>query len=288
MTNTKLQKIIPFSIILLSSFFVFKLNLVQAYAPPIGIPEPEFGIDETVESVYGSPTHYTYYIDNTHPNSTDTDNTKGSPTTPRKTIPSSFTAGDVVQIHGGPYSNPGGPARFYINGTGTASQPIIITGKNAASKPILTNFIHISNAQYLIVEGLKLQTSVYAVDIRPLANDIAIHHISIRDNEVIGNGVFQSKQSIGAGTTYNIPIEYIVYYKNISSNAGQWDAIPEDDTACFSIQVNVKHAWVLENIGYRSGGDGVILAHNANFSTDHIYIGKNTFYQNRENGIDLK
>jgi hypothetical protein len=45
MTNTKLQKIILFSIILLSSFFVSQINQAQAYTPPIGIPDPGFGIE---------------------------------------------------------------------------------------------------------------------------------------------------------------------------------------------------------------------------------------------------
>jgi hypothetical protein len=45
MTNTKLQKIFLFSIILLGGFLVFQSNQARAYAPPIGIPEPGFGIE---------------------------------------------------------------------------------------------------------------------------------------------------------------------------------------------------------------------------------------------------
>lgn len=262
-------------------------HVYGAYIPPIGIPAPSFGIDETVESVYGSADYYTYYIDNTDSNATDTGNPNGSPTKPRLTIPSTLTAGDVVQIHGGPYTPSSG--RFFFYGQGTQTQPIFITGANAASKPVFTKFVHFPDAQWVIFEGIKLQTTQYAVDIRPLNSGVIISHISIRNCEMAGSGGFKSAQSFGVGTDVTgTSINNVVLYNNISYDAGQWDSVAEDDTASFSIQHNVSYAWVLDNVAYRSGGDGVILAHAAGFSTHHIYIGRNTFYQHRENGIDLK
>jgi hypothetical protein len=259
-----------------------------SYVPPIGIPAPEFGINETVESVYGSADYYTYYVDNTHPNATDSGNSNGSPNTPRMSIPRYLTAGDVVQIHGGPYSSTSG-GRFYFNGQGTPTQPIFITGANALTKPVLKDFVHLPDAQYMIFENMKMQTDAYGVDIRPLSNGVEIHHVSIRNSEIAGNGTFKSGQSFAVSNSYyDMPISYIVFYNNLSYDSGQWDSVAEDDSPSFAVQINVNHIWVLDNIGYRSGGDGVILAHNADFTTHHIYIGRNTFYDHRENGLDLK
>ena len=74
----------------------------QTWAPPVGVPNPPFGITQVAGP-------YTHYVDNTHSASTDTSNPNGSPAKPRKTIPSSLSAGAVVEVHGGPYSYSSSP-----------------------------------------------------------------------------------------------------------------------------------------------------------------------------------
>ena len=61
------------------------------YQPPIGIPAPSFGIEEIAPA---SPAAWPataapgyYYIDNRHPNATDTDNPYGYPNRPRQSVP---------------------------------------------------------------------------------------------------------------------------------------------------------------------------------------------------------
>jgi len=68
----------------------------DTWQPPIGIPAPEFGILETYR-MYDDPAnrnpdltyhqnseggYYTHYIDNTHPNATNTDNPYGTASVP--------------------------------------------------------------------------------------------------------------------------------------------------------------------------------------------------------------
>ena len=258
-----------------------------AYVPPIGIPAPPFGIDQTVQSTYGQSSYYTYYIDNRHPSSTDSGNPRGTPTTPRKTIPATLVAGDVVQIHGGPYTPPGD--RFFFRGQGTVDQPIFITGANSATKPIFTKKVHITSAKYLIFENIEVRAPEEGISMRPLVSADKISYVSIRNSVIAGSRNFKSYNSFAAHSSFgSSPITYIVFYNNENYDAGVHDSPQEDDTASFSIQHNVQHAWVVDNTGYRSGGDGIILAHGANFSTHHIYIGRNIFYEHRENGIDLK
>ena len=99
----------------------------QPYEPPIGIPAPAFGIEQSVENIYGAG-YYTHYIDNTDPNATDDSNPSGTAERPRLTIPRSLTdlpPGCVVEIRGGPY-------RFnaYTQWTaaGTLDRPVFIRG----------------------------------------------------------------------------------------------------------------------------------------------------------------
>lgn len=260
----------------------------EEYDPPTGIPAPSFGIVETVESVYGSADYYTYYVDNTHPEATDEDNPHGSPDLPRLTIPTELEAGDVVQVHGGPYWPLGD--RFSFHGQGTETEPIFITGAEASPNPVLTNFVHFTDAQYVVFESFKISTDGnYGLELRPIASDTPIHHVSVRYSEIEGSGRFKSSEQFAVHSDDpSSPISHVVFYNNTTENAGDWDAAEEDDTSCFSVQHNASHVWILENVGSRSGGDGVILAHNADFSTHHVYIGRNTFYRNRENGIDIK
>jgi len=269
-------------------------NVIYAYNPPVGIPEPGFGIDESIATTYGDANYYTHYIDNTHPAATDTNNPNGTASKPRKTIPTTFSAGNVVQVHGGPYAPQSGD-RFYFNGYGTKTQPIIISGINATAPPVLTKKVHVSDARYLIIEGFKRQnisgaTNTGGFVIRQLSTGITIQNISIRNCEIAGSKIFKSYTSYAVGSTLtNTLIKGIVFYKNTVYDNGIKESVLEDDTASFAIGHNVINAWVLENTGYNSGGDGIILAPSgANFTTHHIYIGGNTFYNHRENGIDLK
>lgn len=260
----------------------------QSYQPPAGIPMPTFGVTETVRATYGSDTFFTYYVDNTHPAATDTRNPNGSPAKPRRSLPATLQAGDVVLIKAGTYSPPGD--RFRIFAHGTEKRPVFIRGADPARKPVFVKPVHIQDAQWLIVENIRVQTAGGGLEIRPVLPQPAnIHHVAVRHSEIIGNGRFKSGQSFALGSSVLLPaIHDVVFYQNRSQDAGQWDAEREDDTHSFVIGSNVQNAWILDNTAFRSGGDGVQVAHGALYSTHHVYIGRNTLYQHRENGVDLK
>lgn len=207
-----------------------------------------------------------------------------------------MTAGAYVDVRGGrsvPYAAVGD--RFGWWGAGTSTEYILISGSKASAKPILTEFVHIGeggSASYIIFEGFEIRTSVYGLEIRPGADGYSIDHISVRDNVIHGNGGFKSRQQFFAGAaraTYpSSTVSDIVFYNNESYDAGQWDAVNEDDTCSFYVGDQASFIWIVDNVGYRSGGDGAAGGHNANLTSHHVYIGRNTFYQHRENGIDIK
>lgn len=276
-------------VLLIISFVLLLHNTGNAaYDPPTGIPAPPFGIDETVLSEYASATYYTYYIDNTHGSMTDVDNEFGSPAKPRETIPEiTYSAGDVVQVHGGPYTASGD--RFNFDGAGTAEAPIFITGANAGSEPVLDEFVHFTNSQYVIFENFKIQTSVFGLQFRPLANGILIHHNAVRNCIMAGDGGFRGRQTFSVSNAdYDEQVTYLVFYNNTSYGVGQYAAEVEDDSSPYLIWRKADHIWIVDNIAYDSGGDGVAGGDTAERSVHDIYIGRNILYHHRENCIDLK
>lgn len=269
---------------LVLSLFCTTALCAAAYQPPTGIPAPPFGIDETVATVYGTADYYTYWIDNTHPNSTDTNNPKGTPALPRKTIPSTLTlvAGDVVQIRGGPYASLSD--RFAVFASGRADAPVFITGSTVM--PELTKFLHVKQAQYLIVEGFR---SMASFSIRPMTEGDANRCIAIRYCEIAGTG------ALGVGGYFGVTSSYakavasdIVFYANVSRDIGDWRSSTENDRHAFFVGSNSTNVWILENTAYHASGDGIQCSHGASFTSHHIYIGKNHFYECRENAVDLK
>lgn len=242
--------------------------------PGIGIPEPEFGLTQTAGPA-------TYVIDNTHPSATDANNPNGSAAKPRKTIPRYLKAGDVVELRGGPYAPSGD--RFWIEGTGTAAQPIFVRGADPNNRVALTRRIH-PLGEYIIFENLKL----VCADIRPV-NGKPVSHVCFRHNELAGTGTFKSGESFMVSSADpNTPVHDIVLWDNHVHDNGRYDAPTEDDTSAFSVQTNAYNVWIVGNTAHHSGGDGVIIGHNAKFGTHHIYVGRNVFHHHRENGVDIK
>jgi hypothetical protein len=298
---------------------ILSLPIAQATAqaaswmPPLGIPAPSFGIAETAyatsthcpqwplaaNSKSGGQSYDCYYVDNSSIAASDTSNTFGSPTKPRKTIPEgTMSAGAYVEVHGGrttPYTQSGD--RFNWEGDGTATDYILILGIADATgrKPVLGAKVHLGQnaaASYLIFDGFEIKPISGGVEIRPATNGWTHHHIAVRNCFHNGPGTFKSGNSFSAGAvkslTPNSYVNNVVFYNNVSVKAGQYDSLSEDDSSSFYVSDNTSSVWVVDNEGYLSGGDGAAGGHTAERSSDHYYIGRNTFYQHRENGIDIK
>jgi len=247
------------------------LLMAQEYIPPIGIPAPEFGINETVENVYGSDTYYTHYIDNKDTNATDVDNPNGSVELPRLTIPTSFSAGSVVEIHGGPYYN----LNVTLSMNGNLENPVFLRGVSDTLRPRIKKSELWFNGQYFIVENIDFYDKT-RIKFRTTAK-----YGSLRNSEV-HNPIGQT----GAGNpTISVTGEHMVVYKNEIH-----DNIREEDIDCHGIQASNYgyKIWVLENDIYNNGGDGIQACHGCNPGPRYLYIGGNDFHGDKENGIDLK
>lgn len=242
----------------------------QAYEMPIGIPTPNFEsplsnpITATIPAQpAGWPDRETagyYYVDNSSSNSTDSANPYGFPDKPRKTIPTIVSAGSIVEVRGGPYVLAGD---FTINMAGTASAPVYVYGIN---NPVVSGSRSRISGSHFIFDGFRLTAT------RLIMADSS--YATIRNTEISGPST-QNGVSLGG--------HHIVFYHNdVHHHQG-------DDKHGITITQGSTYVWVLDNLLHHNGGDGIQFCHGCSTNPPtYIFIGRNTAYGNRENGIDLK
>ena len=274
----------------------------SAWTPPVGVPAPPFGIDET-HMMYAGQTYdfgsgpvpypdagngpYTHYIDVSSPAATDTSNTYGTPTKPRKTVPWNLPAGSVVEIHGGPYGTPN-PYTIYwtwFSAAGTAEKPVFIRGCDASTKPVLTGLQIRVGGSYLIIENLELNNTTIGPKFNTADPDGFIHHISMRNLDSHGipptNGT-----AVGASRGH-----YIVIYNNHIHDHGDRHYYTENDIHGCTAGAQAKYVWIVDNHIHDVGGDSVqINSGNVDPSlyARYVYIARNVMHSNGENAVDLK
>ncbi|NOX57976.1 MAG: right-handed parallel beta-helix repeat-containing protein [Planctomycetes bacterium] len=256
---------------------ILSLPIIAAaqWNPPIGIPAPDFGIEETVASVYGSASFFTHYVDRDHPSSTDSSNPFGTPSRPRNTIPSSLSAGSVVIVAGTyDYTTAGFTA---INGSGTASNPVFVRGADASNKPRFT-FATQFKGQYIIVENIEFDGG------NPLFTQGAPHHIALRHCNIHDCG----GPAIQVSAWDNQTMSNIVLYDIESHDNGNLQANFDEDYHGVGVGDYINNLWIVDSKFYRNSGDGIqINAGNrsAETTTHHIYVGRNESYQNKQTGM---
>ncbi len=269
------------------------------YVPPIGIPAPGFGIEES-HTMYAGQWYagggftyrdagngpYTHYVDNTHPSATNSGNPYGTAAQPRLDIYDGLTktlpAGSVVEIHGGPYEYSGWKK---IIVQGTAANPVFVRGFDPVSRVRTqspTASIHDLriDGSYLIFENQEYYNGPY-IRIWEYSD-----HIAIRNCEV-HNPVDVWKSTGSAISAQNYCNDIVLYQNNIHHNQR---GSPEDPDDCHGVSIGsgTYNYWLLENHIHHNSGDAFQASHLANPAPHHIYVGWNEFHDDRENGVDLK
>jgi hypothetical protein len=266
----------------------------ETWKPPIGIPVPSFGIEETYrmydeesvrnpDLVYkesGSGGYYTHYVDSTALNSTDSGNTYGNPSKPRKTIPLNPPAGSVIEIHGGAEANHAGQCK--IHGSGSFDMPIFIRGVDLPeiNKGILVGYNY--NTKHVIIEGLKSSSiTIYG----RYTGDFNNCYISVRNCDF---------KSMSAGNTQNSAIIHnVVFYNNEVHDGGDWtDYQHDEDSGGIGISSRTCYVWVVDNLIYHNQMCAVqVYAYPQNqppsdpITPHHIYIGRNIAYENQQSAF---
>lgn len=219
------------------------------YVPPIGIPAPEFGINESHTMYAGSQYDfgdgdepykdagygpYTHYVDNSVA-CNDSGNSYGTKDNPRCNLPplGGLAPGSVVEIHGGIYTS-----RNWMTSSGTAEKPIFIRGyanpnwviqddingnpvfvkTSIDPMPVIERVLRIRGA-YIIIENIdfnKNDRREGAVDIRPANLTESVHHVAVRNSEIQNYAhAHGGAGSLMAASGFQDNFVYdIVYYKN--------------------------------------------------------------------------
>ncbi len=293
----KVKQHIKSKLFLLSLLLMIGLGqnlMAQNYQPPVGIPAPSFGIDEQAPA---QPTSWPsaeeinyYYIDNTHVNATDSNNTYGYPDKPRMTIPEiSYAAGSVVEIHGGPYN---GGGQLIFTAQGVSGNPVWVRGVSEAERGEISGEMIIKGS-YVIVENLVFSNDYAVIGIRPHAGAQA-HHVSVRNCEMFGTATDVGfRSAIGISGPVANRNHDIVIYNNLIYDRGDYrpTAAGENDYHGVAPSRNVDRVWILNNEIYHMGGDSVqvgVANIPDNERPSYVYVAENNFYSNYENALDIK
>lgn len=296
------------------------LTVGTTYVPPIGIPNPEFGINES-HRMYASATFdfgfglepyrdagngpYTHYLN--HQTGSDTNNLYGTAAFPRKTFPANLAPGSVVEVHGTGFDS---TTRILIKGNGTADKPIFIRGANPLAKPILRRAVKIES-DYVICENLEWDCRDFgttspdgvwltfrerASPLRTFHHQCA-RHILMRDcpaNSYGAAGILVDVSHV-AGSPNNATdlTQHVVVYDIEVRNFGVWNdyAGTADYGGCL-FAGNSRYGWLLDSHIHHIHGDATGMSRSNALSNQaparNCYIGRNYVHHCKENGIDVK
>lgn len=270
--------------IVATAIVLFQVTSANALQPLIGIPSPNFGIDDTHFMYAGQNGYsdagdgpYTHYVDN-NAGCTDSGNPNGSAANPRCSVPNTLAAGSVVEVHGGPYSEM--PLSF----SGTASQPIFLRGPTGGKIVFQGREGLEISGQYFVIEN---------VDINRVQNSADFY--AMRDSNIHEPNPSTGGMISGGGHD-------VVYLRNhIWGNCERVSGLEctdpgglnhDTDRHGFNIDGSAYNWWILENEIHHNGGDGIQFCHSCvssgNGGPGAIYIANNVIYGDKENAIDLK
>ncbi|MDD5163464.1 MAG: hypothetical protein PHD95_04620 [Candidatus ainarchaeum sp.] len=268
-------------------------NTSQCTAPsftmPIGIPNATFGLNEQAPA-YNQSTSNHYYVDKSSPSCNDSGNSgRGSPATPRCTIPTNtLSAGSLVEIHGGPYTG----TNINLSGNGSAVSPVFIRGASSSAKPVFRpTYSVIVSGSYIILENIDLDGWSAESNDTGISLD-SVHHIALRNLEV-HNGPDATTSAISLGGTSGQPTHDILIYNSAIHDNGDWQVTTDQDHHGSGFAAYVKNIWILNSQFYHNSGDGIQIT-NGNDpcplrETVHdIFIGNNTAWENKQTGFWVK
>jgi len=128
-----------------------------------------------------------------------------------------------------------------------------------------------------------------------------LHHAVIRNSKFSSDGAVASSSSsvIGVKGRSDQRFHDIIIYNNEIHSYGKsfidtdpaLGATTENDYHGIKVTTNVDRAWVLKNNVYNVGGDSIQIGNASVKDADRnkgTYIADNDFYENLENGVDVK
>lgn len=272
-------------------------------ALPPGIPDPGFGLAETLPSTSSATrdgrcanwpaatSSGCYYVDRTSASPACSDSTNGTPNAPRCTVPTASLGADAyVEVRGTGYTLGGSTTWTFA---GTSGHPAIIRGVGSPQFTGSQSTINLRGS-YAILDGLHLTNTKLRWGLSTTAD---ADHLSVRNNEIEGWTGTASTSIIGNNAGLNGHAYLVVYNNTIHDNAYGVDqdihgmlvgCAPLGGTAA-----GPHHVWYLNNTSYHNEGDTIQVGSASNctdtaLQPSYVYIGGNTCHDDGENCVDIK
>lgn len=268
----------------------------QVWAPPIGIPDPTWGISSPTMPSLPSP--WTagvagfYYVKQGGTNVQGGVNGNGWPANPRGTIPGTVPAGAVV----------------VIDNTATFSLPTSFTTQGTVGSPcfVVGSSLSASNRAQLNCGGDTGINGTYCVmewvNFRPISGGsffIAFQgnadHIAIRNSAITGIAGSQPTHAAMQLFSYlgNFTRTNIVFYNNAFLDLGLVATTNDVDAHGIKTDSGASDIWIVDNTFDRIGGDSVQMGPQGlgaanDWTNNHVYVGRNVTQGNRQSGYWVK
>lgn len=279
-----------------ASFWILILLFVSqvsaAWNEIPGVPEPSFGPNIAAPALPGNWTNEVsgfYFVDPSHPNSTDSSNTYGYPGKPRVSLPSSPAAGSAVVLNGTFNGN------VSIRGSGTSSRPIYFIGQSSSNRPVFGLSVSI-NGSYIILDNIKTKPRDSSVPNGESGIYISegSDHIVIRNSEMsgLGNSNRTGSLSIGSwGYTGSDKVTNVLIDNLTIHDIGDRYITTDQDGHGVTVHGNSEYVWVVNSSMTMNSGDGVQVEAQhtrGRENINHIYLGNNEIYNNKQTGLWVK
>ena len=248
------------------------------FTPPVGIPAPSFPADldvsrPTLPSPWTSEVAGWYFVQRNQAGCSDS-RTYGTPTEARCTLPSSPAAGSKVVLHGLYATQPN------INWTGTSANPIWLMAYDNANKPNISQEYGYTGS-YIIADGISSSMNMQG------GVNVVGHHIMLRNFSVSNTWTGQNYSGIGMDAGNNN-----VIYKATVGPLGNWQytGTSDIDDHGATVSGNATYIWFLNSTFFHCQGDGIQIENGQGNAAGahHIYIGRNTAYENYQSGMWVK
>jgi len=282
--------------------FILFANIACAYDLPIGVPDPGFGLDETQPARpedWSSPVAGYYYVN--EGTGDDTDNTYGTPSAPRATIPDPLPAGSYLELHGTYTTEVGGLT--FLRGSGTSDAwaansagPVWIVAQDDDNRPTMS-CQPIILGDYVYLDGIDFSfgaSDELLVGRTKDGSEEDADHIMIRDCTFTGDSTnLQSAISVTSDDVTG-DVSYIVLVDLTVSEMGN-DTPSFEDQDAHGIKIggtDTNHVWLLDSDISACSGSGLQVGQDgpAYDATDvqYVYVGNNYIHATRQAGAGVK
>ncbi len=275
---------------------IFFADELPAYVPPIGIPDPGFGIDTVLPLRPGTWTSEIagYYYVNYSAQGCSDSKAYGVPASPRCTIPNPVPAGSYVEVHGVYDHTIGGTTDIVGNGTGerwvaNQSGPAWVVGL-ASDRPVFTSRT-ILMGKHLYIDGISARWSAddACVVVASFAGEPKTEFIVVRNSIIEGDRKSRTYGVDVGGHDNAATVANVVVYNNQVFNHGDM-VVGDQDADCLHAGNYSNHVWFLNNTVHTASGSGGWAggAYGGGENCHHIYFGYNLIYNTRQSGLSVK